>query len=104
MNRTLLATAREDWAWSHTSGTRRPPDLLESGDDLIAMAVGCVRQTRQRIAPLTIDDAEIIARRISEGTVFRVPRTAQTGGEEGFSVDWSADDIRSLRYLINLNA
>ena len=58
MDHETLALAREDWAHSDMA-----PHWTLCADDLIALAVGHVRQDRQAIAPLTEEDAAILGKR-----------------------------------------
>ena len=58
-----LKIAREDWAWC----APRPEETF-CGDNLIALAVDCQRQTRNSTAPLTAEDAAIL--RAQSGAVI----------------------------------
>ena len=76
MYQDTMRLARADWAWEDA----RPTEPF-SGDTLIAIAVGCIKQTHYPSAPLTPEDAAILD---YDGRGF-------------------GNDLSKLRYICSLN-
>lgn len=84
-----LKYAREDWTHLPT----RCDEIL-CADMLIALAVGCLRQTRRPSAPLTSEDAAILLRHAPGGLKIDA---------DGNYIAFGNGQRLALRFVLSLN-